>query len=59
MNLAITAASATDLLARLESREVSAVELAGAFLDRIHNTDPAIGAFLSVDAEGARSSTAS
>jgi aspartyl-tRNA(Asn)/glutamyl-tRNA(Gln) amidotransferase subunit A len=53
MSPAITALPAAELLARLEAREISAVEVAEAFLDRVRTADQEIGAFLSVDAEGA------
>ena len=41
------------LAARLAAREVSAVELARDTLDRIARLDPALNAFVTVDAEGA------
>ncbi len=51
MSIAITAQSAGELLDRLQQRELSAVEVAQAFLDRIETHDSHINAFLSVDAE--------
>ncbi len=53
MSTAIISATAADLLYRLEGEEVSAVEVAEAFLDHIEKTDNGIGAFVSVQAEKA------
>ena len=53
MSTAITAAPVARLFQQLESREVSAVEVTRAFLDRIESADAKIGAFLSVNADGA------
>lgn len=43
--------SALNLARLLQSREVSATEVSQAFLDRIEQTDPSIGAFITVDPE--------
>ncbi len=53
MSTVLTSASASELLNRLKQREISAVEVAQAFLGRIQETDAAIGAFLSIQAEEA------
>src|SRR3954470_20649110 len=45
--------SAADLAARIAAREVSAVEVAQAHLDRIAAVDERVHAFLQVDTEGA------
>jgi len=45
--------TATELLAQLQSREVTSVEVTEAFLDQIRRHDAKVGAFLRVDAEGA------
>ncbi|MFE2758133.1 Asp-tRNA(Asn)/Glu-tRNA(Gln) amidotransferase subunit GatA [Actinosynnema sp. NPDC059335] len=45
--------TAAELAAKIASREVSAVEVAQAHLDRIAEVDGTINAFLHVDAEGA------
>ncbi|MFJ6672259.1 Asp-tRNA(Asn)/Glu-tRNA(Gln) amidotransferase subunit GatA [Actinosynnema sp. NPDC091369] len=45
--------TAAELAARIASREVSAVEVAQAHLDRIGEVDGAVNAFLHVDTEGA------
>ena len=45
--------TATELGRRLAAREISAVEVATAFLDRIGAVDERVHAFLHVDAEGA------
>jgi len=50
--------SAVDLLGKLESGEVSSVELTSAFLDQIATYDPAIHAFLRVDRDAALSRAA-
>lgn len=47
----LTQLTAAELGAKLASREVSSVEVAQAFLDRIEKVDPAFGAFLKVDPE--------
>ncbi len=49
--MSLTALSASDLLTKLNSSEVTSVEVAQAFLDRISVHDEQIGAFLQVDAE--------
>ncbi|MHB8901609.1 MAG: Asp-tRNA(Asn)/Glu-tRNA(Gln) amidotransferase subunit GatA [Thermoguttaceae bacterium] len=51
--MSLTALSASDLLARLDARELSSVEVTRAFLDRIDAHDGRIGAFLRLDADGA------
>lgn len=45
--------SAAELLSQLETRRLSSAELVQASLTQIREHDPAIGAFLSVDADGA------
>src|SRR5687768_8682010 len=45
--------SATDHLRKLQTGEVSSVELTQAYLDRIAAVDDRVGAFLRVDAERA------
>jgi aspartyl-tRNA(Asn)/glutamyl-tRNA(Gln) amidotransferase subunit A len=45
--------TASDLLARLQARELSAVEVVRGTLDTIHEQDGQIGAFLSVQSEAA------
>jgi aspartyl-tRNA(Asn)/glutamyl-tRNA(Gln) amidotransferase subunit A len=52
MNPLVTA-TATELAARIAAREVSAVEVAQAHLDRIAEVDEKVHAFLHVDTEGA------
>ncbi|MDQ1683380.1 MAG: aspartyl-tRNA(Asn)/glutamyl-tRNA(Gln) amidotransferase subunit [Frankiaceae bacterium] len=52
MNALLTA-TATELAARIASREVSAVEVAQAHLDRIAEVDEKVHAFLHVDTDGA------
>jgi len=49
----LTELSASELAKRIASRKVSCVEVAEAFLNRIHSVDPKIGAFLCVDREAA------
>jgi len=49
----LTERSATELLAQLDAGRLTAVELVQACLDRIHERDGAIRAFLRVDQEGA------
>ncbi len=49
----LTRLTAADTAARIASREVSAVEVARAHLDRIAATDTAVHAFLHVDTAGA------
>src|SRR5512138_46787 len=49
----LTRATAADLGAMLASKEVSAVDVAQAHLDRIAAVDERVHAFLHVDAEGA------
>ncbi|AIE85741.1 Asp-tRNA(Asn)/Glu-tRNA(Gln) amidotransferase subunit GatA [Fimbriimonas ginsengisoli] len=51
--MAITHLSAAELGRRIASRELSCVEVATAFLDRIESQDAAYGAFLKVDRAGA------
>lgn len=53
MSTAITAAPVGELLDRLNRRDLSAVEVARAFLAQIHKLDGEIGAFLSVDSAAA------
>ncbi len=55
---ALTSRSAADLAAALTAGEVSAVEVTTAHLDRIAAVDPAVHAFLHVDAEGALAAAA-
>jgi len=50
--------SAADTAAAIAQGEASAVEVAHAHLDRIDRTDPAVGAFLHVDTEGALAAAA-
>jgi aspartyl-tRNA(Asn)/glutamyl-tRNA(Gln) amidotransferase subunit A len=50
----LTELSAAELHRLLVSGEATATELTEAFLSRIHQYDPALGAFLHVDEEGAR-----
>ncbi|HVO24464.1 MAG TPA: amidase, partial [Candidatus Margulisiibacteriota bacterium] len=45
--------SATELLALLARRQVSAVELAHAFLSRIERLDPRINSYITVTADAA------
>jgi len=52
MNELLTA-TATELAAKIAAREVSAVEVAQAHLDRIAEVDEKVHAFLHVDADGA------
>jgi amidase len=47
-------ADALDLAARVRAREVSPVELVELYLERIERLDPRLGAFVTVDADGAR-----
>ena len=53
MNTDITRSSAAEIAHALASREVSAVEVAQAHLDRIAAVDGDVNAFLHVDADGA------
>ena len=53
MDVSIVQSTAADLAARIAAREVSAVEVAQAHLDRIAAVDERVHAFLQVDAEGA------
>ncbi|WP_345793650.1 Asp-tRNA(Asn)/Glu-tRNA(Gln) amidotransferase subunit GatA [Thauera sp. JM12B12] len=46
-------ASLPELRRALDARQISAVELATLFLDRIDELDPALNAFITVDREGA------
>ena len=50
--------TASELAAKIQSREVSAVEVAQAHLDRIAEVDGAVHAFLHVDTEGALAAAA-
>ena len=52
----ITKLTATELAAKIQSRELSAVEVAQAHLDRIAEVDDYVHAFLHVDTEGALAS---
>ncbi|MEU8655998.1 Asp-tRNA(Asn)/Glu-tRNA(Gln) amidotransferase subunit GatA [Actinoplanes philippinensis] len=54
----LTRLSAADLASRIASREVSAVEVATAHLDRIDAVDERVHAFLHVDREGALAAAA-
>jgi aspartyl-tRNA(Asn)/glutamyl-tRNA(Gln) amidotransferase subunit A len=54
----LTRLPAADLAARLAAGEVSSVEATRAHLDRIAAVDPAVHAFLHVDAEGALATAA-
>jgi len=45
--------TARELIAKLDAREVSAEEATRAVLDRIEKAEPAVGAFISTDPEGA------
>jgi aspartyl-tRNA(Asn)/glutamyl-tRNA(Gln) amidotransferase subunit A len=49
----LTRMSAVELAAKIKSKEVSAVEVAQAHLDRIEAVDERVHAFLHVDREGA------
>jgi amidase len=51
-------AEAGELARLVRQREVSAVELVELFLDRIERLDPALNAFVTVDADGARAAAA-
>ncbi len=51
-------ATATELLGRLESGEVTSAQITSAFLDRIGQRDPSVGAFLRVDHESALAAAA-
>ena len=51
--MALTDLSATELLAQLNAGDVTAVEVATAFLDRIDAVDDKVGAFLSVRRDAA------
>ncbi|MDT3672647.1 MAG: Asp-tRNA(Asn)/Glu-tRNA(Gln) amidotransferase subunit GatA [Aromatoleum sp.] len=46
-------ASLTELRAALDAKDISSVELATLFLDRIDRLNPALNAFITVDREGA------
>jgi len=50
---AVTSLTLTDLRARLAAREISAAQATQECLDRIHATEPAVDALLSVQAEAA------
>jgi amidase len=47
-------ATALELAAKIRAREVSPLELADLYLERIERLDPQLNAFVTVDAEGAR-----
>jgi aspartyl-tRNA(Asn)/glutamyl-tRNA(Gln) amidotransferase subunit A len=49
----LTRLSAVELAERIHTREISAVEVTRAHLDRIRAVDPAVRAFLHLDTEGA------
>jgi len=49
----LTALSLTDLVAKVKAKEVSAAEVAAAYLARVRALDASIGAYLLVDGEGA------
>ncbi|MFI9815727.1 Asp-tRNA(Asn)/Glu-tRNA(Gln) amidotransferase subunit GatA [Saccharothrix variisporea] len=51
--MSLIRSTAAELAAKIASREVSAVEVAQAHLDRIAEVDGAVNAFLHVDTEGA------
>jgi amidase len=51
-------AEAGELARLVRQREVSAVELVELYLDRIERLDPALNAFVTVDADGARAAAA-
>ena len=51
--MSLTALTLTDLLARLNSREISSVDLTNSFLDAIDRRDDRVHAFLHIDREGA------
>jgi aspartyl-tRNA(Asn)/glutamyl-tRNA(Gln) amidotransferase subunit A len=51
----LTKLNAADIAAKIQTREVSAVEVAQAHLDRIAAVDKTVNAFLHVDADGALS----
>ncbi|MGH3908806.1 MAG: amidase, partial [Pseudonocardiaceae bacterium] len=54
----LTRLSAAELARRIHAREVSAVDVTRAHLDRIAAVDPAVHAFLHLDAEGALATAA-
>src|SRR6476659_8355531 len=54
----LTRLSAADLAAKIKGKEVSAVEVAQAHLDRIEAVDSRVHAFLHVDREGALAAAA-
>ncbi|MGH3888654.1 MAG: Asp-tRNA(Asn)/Glu-tRNA(Gln) amidotransferase subunit GatA [Pseudonocardiaceae bacterium] len=58
MTAGLTRLSAADLAGRIHARETSAVEVTRAHLDRIGEVDPAVHAFLHLDAEGALAAAA-
>jgi len=51
--MSLIESTATELLAQMQSGELTSVEVTQAFLDRIERHDEMVGAFLRVDAEGA------
>jgi aspartyl-tRNA(Asn)/glutamyl-tRNA(Gln) amidotransferase subunit A len=46
-------ASLTELRAALDAKQISSVELATLFLDRIERLNPALNAFITIDRDGA------
>ena len=56
--MSLTRTGTGELLQLLETRKVSAVEVATAFLDEIEARDPQLGAFLTTDREGALATAA-
>jgi amidase len=55
---AIWRETATDLTARIRSREISAVEVMDAHLERIEQVNPLLNAIVTLDADGARRAAA-
>ena len=51
--MSIIQKTATEQLALLRLGEITSVELTQAYLNRIHQVEPAIGAFLRVESEAA------
>ncbi len=49
--MSVLQSTATQLLAELNSGNLSSVDLAQSYLDQIESNDESIGAFLNVDAE--------
>ncbi|MGH8919442.1 MAG: amidase family protein, partial [Actinomycetes bacterium] len=54
----VTRLSGAELASRIHAGEISAVEVTRAHLDRIGEVDPAVHAFLHLDAEGALAAAA-